>query len=151
MEQVEAAAHLANAHEFIVALPNGYDTVVGERGVTLSHGQRQRIAIARAAIRRAPILILDEPMTGLDRQSERSVLDALQKLYSNRTTFLISHELRHAATANRILYLENGRIVESGAHAELLRAGGRYASLWRLQILSNPGDADKLAHAEIRL
>jgi len=151
IEQIEAAAHLANAHEFIVALPNGYDTVVGERGVTLSHGQRQRIAIARAAIRRAPILILDEPMTGLDRQSERSVLDALQKLYSNRTTFLISHELRHAATANRILYLENGRIVESGAHAELLRAGGRYASLWRLQILSNPGDADKLAHAEIRL
>jgi ATP-binding cassette, subfamily B, bacterial len=149
-EQIEAAARLANAHEFIVALPKGYDTVVGERGVTLSHGQRQRIAIARAAIRKAPILILDEPMTGLDRGSEHAVLDALQKLHSERTTFLISHELRHAATADLVVYLENGRIVECGAHADLLKRNGRYAALWRLQVFSDPPKAMELAHAETR-
>jgi ATP-binding cassette subfamily B protein len=138
-EQIEAAARLANAHEFILAMPHGYDTVVGERGVTISHGQRQRIAIARAAIRKAPILILDEPTTGLDRQTERAVVEALEKLYAQRTTFLISHELRHAAAADMILYLESGRIVESGAHTELLQAKGRYAALWQLQILSGLG------------
>jgi ATP-binding cassette subfamily B protein len=90
-------------------------------------------------------------MTGLDRQSERAVLDALQRLYSNRTTLLISHELRHAAAATRILYLEDGRIVESGAHAELLKAGGRYSSLWRLQLVSGPQDAPEPPRAAIRL
>lgn len=150
-EQIEAAARLANAHDFIIALPKGYDTVVGERGVTLSHGQRQRIAIARAAVREAPILILDEPMTGLDRQSERAVLDALQRLYASRTTFLISHELRHAAAANLILYLENGQVVESGTHADLLKNNGHYAALWRLQLVSDPDDVTELAHVEVRL
>src|SRR5213593_3132817 len=89
----EAGGGLAHAHDFITALPQGYDTLVGERGVTLSHGQRQRIAIARAAIRPAPILILDEPSTGLDKKNERSVLEALERLYQGRTTLLITHDL----------------------------------------------------------
>ena len=133
---IEAAARLANAHEFITALPQAYDTPVGERGVTLSHGQRQRIAIARAAIRQAPILVLDEPTTGLDQQSERAVLEALEKVYRGRTTFLISHDLRHAAQADLILYLEEGRLVEHGSPDALLQANGRYAALSRLATLS---------------
>jgi ATP-binding cassette subfamily B protein len=131
-----AAARLANADDFIRALPGGYDAVVGERGVTLSHGQRQRIAIARAAIREAPILILDEPTTGLDKKSEQTVMDALEKVYAGRTTFLISHDLRHTAHADVILYLENGCILESGRHEELMERNGRYATVYRLQVFS---------------
>jgi ATP-binding cassette, subfamily B, bacterial len=138
-EDVEAAARLANAHEFIEALPEGYETVVGERGVTFSHGQRQRIAIARAAVRRCPILILDEPTTGLDEENERSVSEALERLAHGRTTFLITHDLQSAARADLILYLEGGRILESGSHRELIEAGGRYAALYRLQS-STPSD-----------
>ena len=131
--EITAAAKLANAHEFILALPQGYDTPVGERGVTLSHGQRQRIAIARAAIRNAPILILDEPTTGLDKPSERAVLDALERVYTGRTTFLISHDLRHTDQADLILFLEDGAIVERGTHDELMKVSGRYATLYRMQ------------------
>src|SRR3989449_2380848 len=105
-EAIEAAARLANAHGFIMAQPQGYDTVVGERGVTLSNGQRQRIAIARAAIRHAPLLILDEPTTGLDGENERAVSEALERLTEGRTTFLITHDLHLAARANLILYLD---------------------------------------------
>src|SRR5690348_4377360 len=133
-EAIEAAARLANAHGFILAQPQGYDTVVGERGVTLSNGQRQRIAIARAAIRRAPLLILDEPTTGLDGENERAVLEALERLTEGRTTFLITHDLQLAARANLILNLEAGRVRECGTHAELLRAEGPYANLYRLQL-----------------
>lgn len=140
--QVVAAARLANAHEFIRALPQGYDTVLGERGVTLSHGQRQRLAIARAAIRQAPILILDEPTTGLDKQNEREVLDALAQLYHGRTTFLITHELQHAVSADSILYLENGRIIERGTHGSLIRLNGRYAAMFRAQLRQNHSDEE---------
>jgi ATP-binding cassette, subfamily B, bacterial len=140
--EIEAAARLANAHEFIQALPQGYDTVLGERGVTLSHGQRQRIAIARAAVRRSPLLILDEPTTGLDEENERAVIEALHRLTTGRTTFLITHNLQHAASADQILYLEHGCITECGSHDELMRLGGRYASLFRLQT-SSSGDADR--------
>ena len=101
--------------------------------MTLSHGQRQRLAIARAAIRQAPILILDEPTTGLDQKNEREVLTALERLYRSRTTFLITHDLRQAASADLILYLENGQLVERGRHDELMRLNGRYAALHRAQ------------------
>jgi len=136
-EKIEQAARLANAHEFITALPQGYDTLVSERGVTLSHGQRQRIAIARAAIREAPIVILDEPTTGLDKKNEQVVLKALERLNQGHTTFLITHDLRHAADVDLIIYVENGRIVERGTHDELLRAGGRYSALYRLHTLTH--------------
>jgi ATP-binding cassette, subfamily B, bacterial len=132
-EEVERAARLANADEFIRLMPEGYETVIGERGVTLSAGQRQRIAVARAAVRRAPVLILDEPTTGLDGENERAVMRALERLSEGRTTFLVTHFLRHAVTADLILYVEGGRVVERGTHAQLLRAGGRYARLYRLQ------------------
>ena len=145
LEEVQAVARLANAHDFIMALPKGYDTVLGERGVNLSHGQRQRIAIARAAIRKAPFLILDEPMTGLDRKNEREVLDALEGLYHSRTTFLITHDPRHAAMADLILYLDQGRVVERGTHAELMSLNGRYAALHRVRTLEHVGDAPQAA------
>lgn len=114
-EQIEAAARLANAHDFISALPQGYDSILGERGVTLSHGQRQRIAIARAAVRQSPILIFDEPTTGLDGENQAAVIEALEKLATGRTTFLITHDLRLANRADRILSLEGGRVREQGS------------------------------------
>ena len=132
-KQIEAAARLANAHDFIMRLPQGYDTILGERGGTLSGGQRQRIAIARAAIRKAPIVILDEPTVGLDNKNERSVSEALERLTHGCTTFLITHDLRTAISADRILYIEKGEILEQGSHQELLNLGGRYATLYRLQ------------------
>ncbi|HEY6210467.1 MAG TPA: ABC transporter ATP-binding protein [Gemmatimonadales bacterium] len=132
-EAIEAAAGLANAHAFVAALPQGYDTVVGERGVTLSHGQRQRIAIARAAIRRTPIVVLDEPTTGLDKENEWAVIEALERLVAGRTTFLITHDVRLAARADLILYLDAGTVRECGTHAALLGANGRYAALYRMQ------------------
>jgi ATP-binding cassette subfamily B protein len=137
-EEIEGAARLARAHDFITALPQGYHAIVGERGVTLSHGQRQRIAIARAAIRRAPILILDEPTTGLDGHNERAVIEALETVLRGRTTFLITHNLRQAARADLILHLQHGRIVERGTHAELLAAEGGYAALWRMRTSTEP-------------
>jgi ATP-binding cassette subfamily B protein len=135
-DQIEVAARLANAHDFIMELPAGYDTVLGERGVTLSGGERQRIAIARAAVREAPIVILDEPATGLDNENEHAVQEALERLTWGRTTFLIAHDLRSTERADLILYLDRGRIVESGTHRELMRKRGRYAAMYNLQSLS---------------
>ena len=128
-EEIVAAARLANAHDFIMALPEGYQTILGERGATLSNGQRQRISIARAAIRKAPIVILDEPTTGLDEQNKRLVMQALDRLVVGRTAFLITHELDYARQADIILALEAGRVVERGTHAELLRNGRLYPRL----------------------
>ena len=131
--EIEEAARLANAHDFIMALPQGYDTILGERGATLSGGQRQRIAIARAAIRRAPIVVLDEPTAGLDNENERDVTVALDRLTEGCTTFLIAHDLRTVQNADLILYVEEGQVVERGTHAELFQHAGKYAAMYRLQ------------------
>jgi ABC-type multidrug transport system fused ATPase/permease subunit len=128
--EIMRAAKAANAHEFISKLEDGYDTVIGERGGTLSGGQRQRIAIARAFVRSAPILVLDEPMTGLDIESEEAVRDALQRLMRGKTCLLITHDLAAAAAADRVLILEHGRIVEQGNPLELIETGERYRHLW---------------------
>ncbi len=132
-EQIESAARIANAHEFIERLPKGYDTVVGERGETLSGGERQRIAIARAAVRRAPIVILDEPATGLDSENERAVSEALRRLAEGRTTLTIAHDLRSVEHADLIVYLDRGCVIEQGTHAELMARRGRYAAVHLLQ------------------
>ncbi len=129
-EQIEAAARLANAHDFIMAMPNGYDTVVSERGTSLSAGQRQRIGIARASLRDCPILLLDEPTVGLDRTSEAVVIDAIERITAGRTSFLITHDLALASRCERILCLSHDGIPEDGEHQELMREDGLYASLW---------------------
>ncbi|HQI81030.1 MAG TPA: ATP-binding cassette domain-containing protein, partial [Deltaproteobacteria bacterium] len=132
-EEVVEAARAANAHDFISALPDGYDTVVGESGVRLSGGQRQRICIARAIVRNAPILILDEATSSLDTESEREVQAALERLMQGRTTLVIAHRLSTIVNADKIIVLSKGRVVEQGTHRELLAGGGHYARLHALQ------------------
>jgi subfamily B ATP-binding cassette protein MsbA len=131
--QVETAARAANAHDFIMALPQGYDTVLGERGTRLSGGQRQRLAIARALLTDPPILILDEATSALDTESERLVQEAIDRLLSGRTVFVIAHRLSTVQHADLILVLDSGRIVERGTHEELLSRGGSYHRLHSLQ------------------
>ena len=134
-EEVEAAARAAHAHEFIITLPDQYETRIGERGQKLSGGQRQRVAIARALLRNSPILILDEATSSLDAESELLVQDALQTLMRNRTSFVIAHRLSTVRRADAIIVLERGRVAEIGRHDELLaRPGGVYAKLYSLQI-----------------
>jgi ATP-binding cassette, subfamily B, bacterial MsbA len=132
-KQVEDAARAAHAHEFISSLPDGYDTMIGERGVRLSGGERQRIAIARAILKNAPILILDEATSALDSESESLVQAALQNLMSGRTVFVIAHRLSTVRRADRIVVIENGTISESGAHEELIQKLGTYRRLYELQ------------------
>ena len=133
MDEVVAAAKAAHAHEFIEQLEDGYDTILGERGSTLSGGQRQRLAIARALVRKAPILILDEPMTGLDVESEEKVKDALRSLMEGRTCLLITHDLSAAAEADEIVWLEDGRVVATGSHADLVAKNPRYRRLSKMK------------------
>ncbi|MGH7618978.1 MAG: ATP-binding cassette domain-containing protein, partial [Gemmatimonadaceae bacterium] len=132
-EQVERAARAANAHDFIVALPQGYDTILGERGTRLSGGQRQRLAIARALLIDPPILILDEATSALDTESERLVQEAVDRLLEGRTVFVIAHRLSTVVNSDLILVLDQGRIVERGTHAELLAERGAYFRLHSLQ------------------
>ncbi|MEA3189265.1 MAG: ATP-binding cassette, subfamily bacterial [Chthoniobacter sp.] len=136
-EQVVAAAQAANAHRFIERLPEAYETVLGERGATLSGGERQRLSIARALLKDSPILILDEPTSALDAETESLLLEALERLMRGRTTFIIAHRLSTVRNATRIVALQNGAIMESGTHAELLGRDGLYANLHRMQF----GDA----------
>ena len=133
IQTIEAIAKMANAHDFIQALPLGYDTLVGERGVKLSGGQRQRVAIARAMIKNAPILVLDEATSALDSESEELIQDALWKLMERRTAIVIAHRLSTIQKMDRIIVMDNGAIVEQGSHNELLRHNGTYAKLWSKQ------------------
>ncbi len=132
-KQVEAAARAALAHDFIMELPNGYETMIGERGVRLSGGERQRIAIARALLKNAPILILDEATSALDSESEALVQSALQNLMTGRTVFVIAHRLSTVRRADRIVVLENGTIEDIGPHEELMQKPGTYRRLYDLQ------------------
>ena len=135
-EQVEQAARIANAHDFIMATEHGYDTNIGDRGCRLSGGQRQRISIARAILKNPPILILDEATSALDTESERSVQEALERLMKGRTTLVIAHRLSTIAGADKICVMHDGEIVEQGTHASLMELGGHYARLVNLQKFS---------------
>jgi len=131
--EVQVAARAAHAHEFVMEFPDGYQTIVGERGVKLSGGQRQRIAIARALLKDPAILILDEATSSLDSESERLVQDALETLMQGRTTFVIAHRLSTVRRADRIIVIDQGRIIQEGTHEELLARGGLYKQLHDLQ------------------
>jgi ABC-type multidrug transport system fused ATPase/permease subunit len=135
-EEVLAASRLARCHDFVSTFKDGYDTVVGERGTRLSGGQKQRVAIARAILKRAPILILDEATSSVDTQSEELIQQGLDQLIAGRTTIVIAHRLSTVRRANRILFILEGKIVESGTHKELLAAQGPYSRLYRSQCMS---------------
>ncbi|HWD58694.1 MAG TPA: ABC transporter ATP-binding protein [Stellaceae bacterium] len=145
--ELVAAAHDANAHEFIMALPQGYDTMLGERGVNLSGGQRQRLAIARALLRDAPILILDEALSSVDAENEAVIQEAIDRLSQDRTTLILAHRLSSVIGADRILVLDRGRIVEEGSHAELIRRDGPYRALMGAQAEERGGDFDLIVEA----
>lgn len=144
--EIEAAAQLANAHDFIAALPEGYDTMIAERGATLSPGQRQRIAIARVALRDCPILLLDEPTVGLDRENEAAVIEGIARLTAGRTSLIVTHDLDLAATCDLILFIERGRLAAAGTHTELLALGEGYRRLWEAgNVVPIPGGRHAVA------
>jgi ATP-binding cassette, subfamily B, bacterial len=131
--QIRAAAEAAHVLEFADALPQGFDTLVGERGVKLSGGQRQRVAIARAVLRDAPVLLLDEATSALDSESEAHIQDALWRMMEGRTAIVVAHRLSTVAGMDRLVVLDRGRVSEEGSHVELLARGGGYAQLWQRQ------------------
>jgi len=143
-EDIVRAAMAANAHDFIMKLPQGYDTVIGEQGVKLSGGERQRISIARALLKDAPILILDEATSSLDTESEIEVQDALEKLMRGRTTLVIAHRLSTIRNADRIIVLVDGRIVEEGTHEGLMEKKGEYYKLYNLQFKDDAAGKNSL-------
>jgi subfamily B ATP-binding cassette protein HlyB/CyaB len=141
MASIVAAAQLAGAHEFILGLPEGYDTMVGEQGVGLSGGQRQRIALARALVTDPRLLILDEATSALDYDTEQIINQNLRQIARGRTVLLIAHRLSAVCRADRILVLDEGQILEQGTHPELVARGGAYARLWALQARGAAGFA----------
>jgi ABC-type multidrug transport system fused ATPase/permease subunit len=143
-EEIIAAAKAAQAHEFIMQLPQGYDTVVGERGITLSGGQRQRVAIARALLMDPRILILDDSLSSVDTQTEKLIQEALDKLMEGRTTFVIAHRVSTVRRADLIVVMEAGRIVQVGKHEELLQQGGIYREIYELQLKDHARFAEEL-------
>src|SRR5262245_34896465 len=147
-QEIEAAARAANAHGFIAALPDGYETRIGERGATLSGGERQRLSIARAFLMDAPVLILDEPTSALDAVTEQLILQALNRLMCGRTTLIVAHRLSTIRSADVIVVLEHGKIVEQGTHQELLESEGLYEQLHRLQTAKT--EKDRTAAAAVR-
>ena len=132
-EEVEAAARAARIHDFIVSTPGGYDTTVGERGLKLSGGEKQRVAIARTLLKNPPILIFDEATSALDSANERAIQAELTSVAQDKTTLVVAHRLSTVVDAHEILVMEQGRIVERGTHSQLLAQGGRYARMWALQ------------------
>ena len=148
--EIEAAARAARIHDFIKSLPEGYESTIGERGVTLSGGERQRIAIARALLKDAPIVLLDEPTTGLDAEAESLVLEAFAELLRGRTAVVIAHRLSTIRRADLIVVLENGRIAERGRHADLVAHGGRYRTLHELQTVNGAAGDGQLAQQSVR-
>jgi len=138
-EEVMQAAHAAHLDRFIAGLPDGYDSVVGERGLKLSGGEKQRVAIARAVLKNPPILVLDEATSSLDSATEQAIQEELKQVSENRTTLVIAHRLSTIVDADEILVLDAGRVVERGSHAELMMRDGRYAEMWRLQLRGEPG------------
>ncbi len=145
LEKVIGSAKAAHAHEFVTALPNGYDTVIGENGIKLSGGERQRIAIARALLKNPPILLLDEATSNLDSDSEKAVQDALEALMKGRTTLVVAHRLSTVRNADRIYVMKNGRIEEQGTHDDLLVKNGEFARLYNMQFSSSESAAEKAA------
>jgi ATP-binding cassette subfamily B protein len=139
-DDIEAAARAANAHDFIMRLPEGYDTVLAERGATLSGGERQRLSVARALLKDAPILILDEPTSAIDSETEAQLLVALERLMMGRATIVIAHRMSTIATADRVVALEHGRVVEDGPPADLIAKGGVYARFLARQTDTGDGD-----------
>jgi ABC-type multidrug transport system fused ATPase/permease subunit len=132
---VDAAARAARSHDFIMDLPDGYDTWIGERGVKLSVGQKQRLSIARVLLKDPPIVIFDEATSNIDTENEQKIREAIHELTAGRTTFIIAHRLATLHDVDRIVVVDKGRIVEAGAHDELLRDGGLYAGLYEAQFL----------------